>query len=125
MAMKGQDTRKAFPAALLLAALVLSSPAGNDASPHAITGTVIAVESREWIAVVNETTDPLGVRITLRPETTYDAPAAIMPGVRVTMRYRSVGERRHIADSVRVLSERAALTPVNDDRGPADPAGTR
>jgi hypothetical protein len=106
--LRGQDSRRAFAAALILAVIALSALAGNGATSSAVCGTVIEFESREWITVVNETTDPTGVRFTLRSTTTYDGnPATIVPGARVTVRYRSVGERHHVADKVRVLSERA------------------
>jgi hypothetical protein len=62
---------------------------------------------------------PRGVEIALR-ETVYDGdPADIKGGVRVTVWYRSVGERRPVADIVRVLGDprpatASPLACVND-----------
>jgi hypothetical protein len=45
--------------------------------------------------------------VALRETTAYEGdPAAIKPGIRVTVWYRSVGERRLLADKVRMLDAR-------------------
>jgi len=97
--------RRAFIALLIVGVVVLSAFADNAATQHAITGTVIEFEHREWMSLVNETTDPTGVRFALREITAYEgSPATIKPGARVTVWYKSVGESRHVANKVRVLS---------------------
>jgi hypothetical protein len=58
-------------------------------------------------------TDPGGIQIALRATTEYEGrehdavldPVAIKPGVRVTIWYRSLWERRPVADKVRVLPQ--------------------
>ena len=53
----------------------------------------------------NGQTDPEGYGLTLREATIYEGnPAALRTGVRVTVWWRSVGERHFVADKVRVLS---------------------
>ena len=96
-------TPRAFLATLFVAFVVLSVVADRGAAgQHVMTGTVIEWQVAESIAVANEQTDPGGVRIALR-ETVYERdPRAIKPGVRVTVWYRSVGERRLVADKVSV-----------------------
>ena len=97
-------TRRAFLASLFIAFVVLSLLADSGAARlSVITGTVTEWQVGELISVANEQTDREGVRIALR-ETIYERdPGAIKPGVRVTVWYRSVGERRPVADKVRVL----------------------
>jgi hypothetical protein len=97
-------TRRAFLATLFVAFVVLSLVADRGAArQRVITGTVIEWRVAESIAVANEQTDPGGVRIALR-ETVYERdPRAIRPGIRVTVWYRSVGERRPVADKVSVI----------------------
>jgi hypothetical protein len=80
-------------------------------SQRVVTGTVIGSRADEWISVVNDTTDPTGLRIVIRDTTAYERvehefadPAVIGPGARVTVWYRSVGERHPVADKVRVLA---------------------
>jgi hypothetical protein len=97
--------QRAVLAALLGAFVVLSLLADRGAATQrVITGTVIEWQVAESISVANEQTDAGGVRLALR-ETVYEGDAgAIKPGVRVTIWYRSVGERRPVADKVRVLA---------------------
>jgi len=99
-------TRRAFLATLFVAFVVLSLLADRGAArQRVITGTVIEWQVAELIAVANERTDPGGVRIALR-ETVYERdPRAIKPGIRVTVWYRSVGERRPVADKVSVTPD--------------------
>jgi hypothetical protein len=98
-----------FLTALIVAFVVLSALAYKGAPQRVGTGTVSEFEAGEWIAVANEQTDPKGFRITLRETTTYEGnPATLKTGVRVTVWWRSVGERRFVADKVRVLQ--AAMT---------------
>lgn len=104
---------RALMSSLVVAFAVLSMLLDNGAaSQRVVTGTVAKFQAREWMSVVNETTDPTGLQIALRNTTVYedrehdDTPnlETIEPGVRVTVWYRSVGERRPVADKVRVLS---------------------
>ena len=99
-------TRRAFLATLVVAFVVLSLLADRGAAgQRVITGTVTEWQVAELIAVANESTDPGGVRIALR-ETVYERdPRAIKPGSRVTVWYRSVGERHPVADKVSVLPD--------------------
>ena len=100
-------TRRAFLATLFVAFVVLSLLADRGAAGQrgVITGTVIEWHVAELIAVANEGTNPGGVRIALR-DTVYERdPHAIKPGIRVTVWYRSVGERRPVADKVSVLPD--------------------
>ena len=93
----------AFATALFVGFVALSMFAGR-ATRGSITGTVTEFKAGEWIAVASEQTDPGGFRITLREATSYEGnPADIEAGVRVTIWYRSVGERRLVSDKVRVL----------------------
>jgi hypothetical protein len=99
-------TQRAFLTALFVAFVVLSLLADKGAAEQRVmTGTIIEWQVAELIAVANEQTDAGGVRLALR-ETVYEGDAgAIKPGVRVTIWYRSVGERRPVADKVRVLPD--------------------
>ena len=99
---------RAFMALLVVAFVVLSVLAdrGRSAQRKA-TGTVAEVHSGEWILVSN-----VGMRLPLSlVETTdYEGNAsAIQPGARVTVWYRSVGERRPVADKVQLLDDAATL----------------
>jgi hypothetical protein len=99
-------TRRAFLAMLFVAFVVLSLLADRGrAGQRVITGTVIEWQVAESIAVANQGTPPGGVRIALR-ETVYERDSLpIRPGIRVTVWYRSVGERRPVADKVSVLPD--------------------
>jgi hypothetical protein len=95
-------------ASLLVALVVLSVMTDRGATQRIVTGTVAEVEAGQWMSVANETTDPMGFRIALRQTTAYEgSPAAIKPGARVTVWYRSVAERLFVADEVRVLPDAA------------------
>ena len=102
-------------ASLVVAFVVLSVLIDSGASAQVVvTGTVAEFQAGKWISVVNEQTDPSGFPIALRDTTVYEGrqhsaivPAAIRPGVRVTVWYRSVAERRVVADKVRVLTDAA------------------
>lgn len=114
---------RAFMASLVAAFAVLSLLVDNGAaSRRVVTGTVTEFQRGEWITVTNETTDPAGMQIALRSPTVYehrkqDAPLnheTFKSGVRVTVWYRSVGERRPVADKVRVAGDQfpsASLAP--------------
>ena len=101
-------TRRAFLATLFVAFVVLSLLADRGADgQRVITGTVIDWQAAQLIAVARDRRDPRGVQIALR-ETVYDGdPRVIKPGTRVTVWYRSVGERRPVADKVSVLPDAA------------------
>ena len=99
--------RRAFMASLVAAFVVLSVLADRGATQRMVTGTVGEFEAGDWMSVVNEKTDPMGFRIALHETTDYESPAAVRPGVRVTIWYRNVGERHLVADRVRVLAAAA------------------
>ena len=102
-------TRRAFLATLFVAFVVLSLLAdrGGAGQRGVITGTVIDWQAAQLIAVARDRRDPRGIRIALR-ETAYDGdPRVIKPGTRVTVWYKSVGERRPVADKVSVLPPNA------------------
>lgn len=98
----------AFVALLLIALVVASALVDRGSVQHTVTGTVGEYVAGERISVANETTDPMGVEIALRNTTAFEGdPALINPGVRVTVWYRTAGERRPLADKVRVLPDAA------------------
>lgn len=68
-----------------------------------MAGTVVEFQAGEWLSFTNEMTDPSGIRFNLHETTVYEG-AAIKPGVLVTVWYRSVAERRPVADKVRVAA---------------------
>ena len=71
--------------------------------PRSVTGTVIEWNAGESISVGREQ-NPRGFPIALRRNTAYEGDIrAIRSGVRVTVWYRNVGERRMVAERVRVL----------------------
>jgi hypothetical protein len=105
---------RAFIASLVVAFVVLSLLFDNGAaSRRVVTGTVAAFQRGESISVIRYRTDPTGLQIALRNTTVYEGPEynatlnqeAIRSGVRVAVWYRSVGERRPVADRVRVLRD--------------------
>ena len=84
---------------------MLSALADRRAPQRIVSGTIREFVAGEWLSVAAYTTD---LPITLRETTAYEGrPAAIKPGARVTVWYRSVGERRFVADKVRVLPDTA------------------
>jgi hypothetical protein len=104
-----------FVTTLVATVVALSILADSGLSTRrVVTGTVVEFHAGEWISVVNDTTDPTGLRIALRDTTAYQGrehefvdPVGIKPGVRVSVWYRSVGERRPVADTVLVLLDSA------------------
>ena len=108
----GQVNMRAFVASLVVALVVLSILGDEGAAPQSVlTGTVARFDRGEWIWVTHASTDPGGVRLALRETTVYEHeeqailnPETIKKGMRVTVWYRSVGERRPVADKVRVLT---------------------
>jgi hypothetical protein len=101
-------TTRAFMASLVVAFIVLSVLADRSAPQRIVTGTIREFEAGEWLSVATYRTDPKGFPIALREMTAYEgSPAAIKPGARVTVWYRSVGERRFVADKVRVFADAA------------------
>jgi hypothetical protein len=94
-------------ASLVVALVVLlSALAQRRATQWAVTGTVAEFKAGEWITLVDS---PMEAPIALRKATTYAGnPAAIMPGSRVTVWWRSVGEPQPVADKVRVLADAAS-----------------
>ena len=109
-------TWRAFMASLVVAFVVLSVLIDSGASTQVVvTGTVAEFQAGEWILVVNDQTGPIGFPIALRETTVYEGrerhsalvPAAIRPGVRVTVWYRSNGDRIRVVQKVRVLPDAA------------------
>jgi hypothetical protein len=101
-------THGAFMASLVVAFVVLSVLADRGVSTQRIaTGTVAEVHAGEWMLVANE-----GMRlpVALGETTAYEGnPASIKTGIRVTVLYRSVAERRPVADKVLIHGD--ASTP--------------
>ena len=101
-------TMSAFVASLVIALVAASALSDRGGVQHIVTGTVGEYIAGERISVANETTDPTGVQIALTNTTAFEGePALIKPGVRVTIWYRNAGERRPLADKVRVLPDAA------------------
>jgi hypothetical protein len=104
----GMPTTRAFMASLVVAFIVLSVLADRSAPQRIVTGTIREFEAGEWLSVASYRTDPKGFPVALRETTAYEgSPPAIKTGARVTIWYRSVGERRFVADKVRVLADAA------------------
>ena len=100
-------TLGAFMGSLVVAFVVVSVLADRGVSTQRISGTVAEVHAGEWMLVVNEHS---GVPVAFRASTAYKGePAAITTGMRVTMWYRRVAERRPVAD--KVLIHGNASTP--------------
>lgn len=96
----------AFVASMAVACVVVLLLVGRNSAQQVVTGTIGEYVAGEFLSVANETTDPMGVQIALRKTTAFDGdPALITPGLRVTVWYRSVTERRPVADRVRVVPE--------------------
>ena len=94
-----------FIGLLVVTFVVFSVLSEKRATQHTVTGTVTEFRTSEWISVAHGTTDPMGFPIAVRETTAYEGNrAAIKAGIRVTVWYRSVGERRFVADKVRVLA---------------------
>ena len=71
--------------------------------PSTVTGTVTEWRAGESIAVGRDQHTP-PFSMSLRPHTVYDGDAStIKVGVRVTIWYRNVSERRLVVEKVRVL----------------------
>ena len=71
--------------------------------PWSVTGTVTEWHAGESIAVGRHQ-NPKGFAMTLRDDTVYEGDiSTIKPGVRVTVWYRNVGERRLVVNKVQVL----------------------
>lgn len=105
--MKRMLRTRTVMASLVVVFVVLSVLAYSGAAQHVDTGTVREFEPGEWMSVGGyDGTDWSGFEVTLRETTVYEGnPAAIKPGTRVTVWFRSVGERRFVADKVRVLTD--------------------
>ena len=71
--------------------------------PRSVTGTVTEWHAGEAIAVGTDH-NPKGFEMALRHNTVYEGDiSTIKPGVRVTVWYRNVSERRLVVEKVRVL----------------------
>jgi len=101
--------------ALLVAFVVLPLFAARGAGRlRVVTGTVAEWQAGQLISVVNEQTDPGGVRIALRDTVYIGDPVTLRPGVRVTVWYEFVGERRPVATQVAVLAPAGRLRRENE-----------
>jgi hypothetical protein len=69
-------------------------------TPRTVTGTVVEWNAGDSISVGRDHY-PRSLPIALRHNTTYEGD--IRSGVRVTVWYKNVGERRLVAEKVRVL----------------------
>jgi hypothetical protein len=87
----------------IVALSLLEYRRGN--SMRVITGDVVEWQAGQMISVVNDQTDPGGVRIEARVTEHSGDRDRIKTGVRVTVWYRLVGERYPVATKVRVLDE--------------------
>ena len=71
--------------------------------PSSVTGTVTEWHAGETIAV-GRRQNPKGFPMAVRHNTVYEGDiSTIKPGVRVTVWYRNVSERRFVVEKVRVL----------------------
>jgi hypothetical protein len=74
-----------------------------DKKEHVVTGTVVEWRAGELIAVGNGQ-NPVGFAMTLRHNTVYEGDMnSIKSGVRVSVWFRNVSERRLVVEKVRVL----------------------
>ena len=88
--------------------------------PRSVTGTVTEWRVGESIAVANDQ-NPRGFGMSLRRSTVYEGDIrTIKSGVRVTVWYRNVGERRLVAEKVRVLNTRQSFGGRSPVRGRSD-----
>jgi hypothetical protein len=90
-------------ASLAVAFIVISTLADKGVGPPKIAiGVVAGFHEGEWMLVANQ-----GMRlpVAFRKKTAYDGdPADIKTGSRVMVWYRGVGERRPVADKVRIIN---------------------
>jgi len=96
--------RYGFIVALVFAFVGISHIADKSAGGQRnVTGTVRTWKAGEFMTIARQSADP-GFEVGLRRNTMFDGDEAIQPGVRVTVWYRNLGDRRLIADRVMVLS---------------------
>ncbi len=117
MATPGGPSIRAFLMSLGVAFVVLSVLADSGATTQrVVTGSVLEYQAGTWLSVINDGTNPWGLRIILRETTEYegDTPgtefdlAAITPGDRVTVWYTSnSSDRSQTANRVRMLGNTA------------------
>ena len=98
--------QRAFVTTLVVALVVLSVLADSGAATQRVaTGTVAEIHVGDWMLVANEC---MRLAVALDETTAYEGdPAALEPGVRVIVWYRSVAERRPVADKVIVFPDTA------------------
>jgi hypothetical protein len=97
----GSEMRDLLTAALVVVfVLVISQVVDYRAPQRVLTGEVVDVRPGDYVAVVLGPTNPQGVQFSLRGATDS---SALRPGARVTVWYRSVGERRFVADRVELV----------------------
>ena len=102
--LKREVTWPAFVGSLVITFVVFSVLAQRRAAPSTVTGTIAEFEAGQWLSLASEGSGR-GFRIALREGTDYEgSSAAIKSGVRVSVSYRSVGERRPVATKVRLLN---------------------
>jgi hypothetical protein len=83
-------------------ALVVMASSGSIPA-RTLEGRVLAFEPGRSLVVVNEQTDPTGLEFLLRG-VRIEPRDVLAPGARVTVWFRTVGERRPITDRVKVLA---------------------
>jgi hypothetical protein len=89
---------------LVVTFVLFSVLAERRATPRAVTGTVAEFEAGKWLSLASHGS-AMSFRIALREKTAFEGSrAAIKPGARVSVSYRIVGERRPVADKVRLLN---------------------
>jgi hypothetical protein len=77
--------------------------------PRVATGTIAELHAGDWLSIANDQFEPFP--LTLHGKTRYEDqdssrvvdPSTIRSGIRATVWYRNVGERRLVVDKVRVL----------------------
>lgn len=122
--------RPAFIVTLVVAFMGLSLVADKSAMfvglslhrdrPRSVTGTVTEWRAGESIAV-GSNQNPKGFAMALRPKTVYEGDiSTLKSGVLVTVWYRNVGERRLVAEKVRLLDSRQAIRGRSPVRAPSD-----
>jgi hypothetical protein len=80
---------------------VISRIVDYRAPQRVITGEVVDVRAGDYVVVALGPSNPQGVQFSLRG--TADS-SALRPGTRVTVWYRSVGERRFVADRLALMN---------------------
>jgi hypothetical protein len=108
--MDRRKTIRAGTGVIVGVALCMTSGVAPD-RVRSVTGTITEFRLGDWVAIKNEQFMPFP--LALRDETVYENedfhtvvdPSIIEPGMRATVWYRNVGERRLVVDRIRVSEE--------------------